>query len=180
MPVFKESLFKCWKRIRKIKKITLWDSTSSDNLQGIRYLENFSGTKFKHQEDLPCNIDWYEGISLDILKFFIRIYRNSAPVFNVLGWVGFLVILIKAFYCLDIQLFKVLVFMIGILAACALLIVGVAYTHAPGFDAIHPCYLAGGYPISLVFNLTALFVAWNILAVVFPGWIKSCRRTKKS
>ena len=156
------------------------NAASSDVMYGIRFLEVFTGTKFPHTTDLPCNTIYYRAKAVKILNVFIFIYQKIAVVLNFLGLAGFLVILIKAIYSRNIQLFQTAVFLFGIFLSCILLIVGVAYTHATGFEAVFPCYLAGGYPIVMVFNLTAFFAAWNILADVLPEGIKFYLRTRKS
>lgn len=166
-PSFIKAFRKSWNRILKNQKLHIANAASSDVLQGIRYLEDFTGTKFPHTSDFSCNIKYYQAKVVKILNVFIFIYQKMSVVINILGWAGFLVILISAVYSRNIQLFQTVVFLLGLFLSCTLLVIGVAYTHATGFDAVHPCYLAGGYPIILVFDLVALFSAWNVLADLY-------------
>ena len=78
-----------------------------------------------------------------------------------------IVILIKLFSSrknVEIDLLKTIFFLLGIIASCTVLIVGISYTDATGFFAVCPPYLAGGYPIILVFDMLSFFIAWNIVA----------------
>ena len=73
----------------------------------------------------------------------------------------------------DIPLLKTLFFLLGCAVACFVLTVGIAYTDATGFPAVNAPYLAGGYPLVWVFNLTAFFAGLTIV-------IDRVRRRKNS
>ena len=172
---FQEAFIESWEMILKNHKLGLYYGPSHEPVRGVRYLEDFTGSKFDHASDELSHLCYYRNMSLRILRKVQMFYEKISIPFAVLGALGFMVILIKLFAVRgkDIPLLKTLFFLLGCAAACFVLTVGIAYTDATGFPAVNAPYLAGGYPLVWVFNLTAFFAGLTIV-------IDRVRRRKNS
>lgn len=166
-PGFQAAFVKSWKHLLTQYNHPIYLGKSSEEITGVRYLENFIGRKFEHVSDIKCGMDRHQKRAIKILKRVDLLYQKIATLLNILGIAGFIVIVVKLFLSwknMEIDLLKTIFFLLGIIASCTVLIIGISYTDATGFDAVHPCYLAGGYPIILVFDMLSFFIAWNIVA----------------
>ena len=168
-PDFLRAVVNSWSRLLKSDKMYIYRGRSSEPLQGVRYLEDFTGRKFEHVSDIPNSIVLWQQFAIKVLDKVSGWYPKTAMVWNVLGLLGFLTIFVKICspQAYDIKLAKTIFFLLGIAAACFVLTLGIAYTHATGFHAVDPAYLAGGYPMVYVFNLTAFFAALDIVIKFF-------------
>ena len=166
-PSIQAAFVKSWKLLLTQSNDSIYLGKSSEEMTDVRYLENFTGSKFEHVSDKRCGMDRHQKRAIKILKKVDFLYQKTAIFLNILGIAGFIVILIKLFSSrknVEIDLLKTIFFLLGIIASCTVLIVGISYTDATGFFAVCPPYLAGGYPIILVFDMLSFFIAWNIVA----------------
>ena len=177
-PYFWKALGKSWVMLLKSDQYYFYDGPSYEPVRGIRYLEDFTGSKFDHTSDELSHLCHYKKMSLRILRKVQTFYEKISIPFAVLGVLGFLVIVIKlwAIHGRDMQLWGTLFFLLGCAAACFVLTVGIAYTDATGFSAVNAPYLAGGYPLVWVFNLTAFLVGLGIVI----NWGTSAKTVRNS
>lgn len=154
-PILMNSMTKILKQTLTNQGFYMVKGPSSDNLHGLRYMENFSGKKFPHANDLRTPCQNFQEKAVHLADWIIKIYERLSIPILIWGGIGFIVLIVETIRHPQEKFFQILIFLLGLIATYFVLVFGVAYTDTTGFDAIRTGYLAGCYPLIMIFILTA-------------------------
>lgn len=147
-------------------EISILDSMD-DGQDGIRLFEKLTNNLAQYPGETT---KWEDGLRVNVLHKLIRVYQiMGLPLFMLalivyLSMTVLLMIILIIFKKIKVQ-FNLLdswLMLTGLIGSTAVLAIGVAYTDISAYDAISYWYLAGAYPLVIIFILMSLLKAWEI------------------